>query len=120
MNDDRRERYAAAIEGVSLWRAADAAMAVADAEIRQLHIGIEAGYQGSVKALAEDNARLRAELDDALADLSTEQRRKEDALATIQRVRALAADMRTCSHRGTATHYAQSIDDALDRPEAGQ
>ncbi|MFD8545608.1 hypothetical protein [Streptomyces sp. NPDC059649] len=65
--------------------------------------------------------QLRAERDDALADLFTEQCRKEDALATIDRVRALASDMRTwCSPHGIATDYAQRIDDAVDGPEAGQ
>ncbi|MFJ4529084.1 hypothetical protein [Streptomyces nigrescens] len=81
MNEERRDRYAAAMferanpgfRWVDLqdglpdqdhWRdEAEAAMAVADEEIRQLHIGIEGGYQSSVKALADENGRLRAELE---------------------------------------------------------
>lgn len=40
--DNRRERYAVAIEGVSLWRAVDAVIKVADAELESAHSEIDA------------------------------------------------------------------------------
>lgn len=51
--------------------------------------------------------------------LRSEQQKRADAEATVARVTALAADMRTwCSPHGLADHYADQLDRAIAGPES--
>ncbi|MFE4867679.1 hypothetical protein [Streptomyces sp. NPDC056682] len=118
---DLRQRYAEAMAGCAgskafladgrewehmraAWYAhADAVLAVRDAELEQLKARIvtlehvAAGNKRHVQLIVPDLERAEAALD---------------------RVRALAADMRTwCSPHNIAVDYAQRIDDALHGPE---
>lgn len=110
MNDERRERYAAAISAKTAWHGgtdlqeqADAAMAMADAEQEDVWLSLEAA-NGYAAKLATENARLRAEIGDydtnaELRAQLAEQLRQKDALrATIERVRDVLDSSEWHSH----------------------
>ncbi|MCW7984068.1 hypothetical protein XF35_01650 [Streptomyces platensis subsp. clarensis] len=94
MNEERREQYAAALEECLIEgydeprKFADAAMAVADEEIRQLHIGIEGGHQSSVKALADENGRLRSAHQKLIESFDAMESRRNEADEENARLRA--------------------------------
>jgi hypothetical protein len=116
-DDGLREQYAAAIdEGFRTFEEAqsedaylidalaDSVMAFRDHRIEQLTVRAE-GVERSVQLLTTDLLKVAQQ--------------RDQAEATVARVRALAADMRTwCSRNNIAVDYAQRIDDALDGPEA--
>lgn len=101
MSNERRERYAAAIwaalPDVLPYRydtevAADAAMAVADAEQRSLRAevdGLDEALRGLISASEKDNNRRRAELQEVRLKWHDMCLLFEEKFATIERVRTV-------------------------------
>ncbi|MFJ9408609.1 hypothetical protein [Streptomyces sp. NPDC101393] len=131
MSSDRRERYAAAMAGYmghvhdvdgptpeGYYPVADAAMAVADAEISEKLNGMQAQalrLVAATESLAEENAHLRAELEQARVDAaaweSTYELATREHHATIERVRAVLDDMGEDESASAIVEYARN---ALD------
>lgn len=91
-----------------------AVLAVRDHRVEQLSARI-AELEKQVAEDADDYAKL-ADHNEATCEAV---QRRDTAEAALERVRDLAADMRTwCSPRGIAVDYADRIDEALEGPAA--